>query len=242
MKIIFYCLLLIPIALFAQRNKDYAKNNPTNWGHGTVYFTDGQELKCDLRLLVSFNEGSLQLRKDGAEKTFSPLNITRFVYYDSTFNYTREFRSVNTKFRNRPGNKNCFQEILYEGSEYKLYRRFLPVAKLGALMVPNVGWAIWSYGEVQPSLFLSQNDGLAYEVSFGKNDLNQRFELEKMRYNLDERTLKWILQEDWKKVKKYSKENKLDLSSELGLTEAIKFLENSQFKYDRKSTPKRLRK
>ncbi|MCP4458983.1 MAG: hypothetical protein GY816_13325 [Cytophagales bacterium] len=222
------------------------------WAAGTIYFSDGRQLESDMRLLVSFNEGSLQTKNNEQTATLSPRVVDRFVYYDSLFEKFREFESVQTQFRKRAGSKKVFLELLYEGLEYSLYRRYIPVVKIGAIIVPlpnyYIGWAIWAEGRIEPGLFIHIKNDRAYQITKGiespsrmKMNILEIKDERRLNYKLDESAIKVLLGDNFKKMKKEVRKDRLDISHEKGFIEGLKFLNGSTFQYNRMETPKKWR-
>lgn len=168
-SLIIFLSFIVSGSALAHSVLPYDKDEKKKWAGGTVYFTNGTTTEADLLLLVSFNEGSLQVRRNDQIATYYPRAIDRFVYYDSLFEKYREFISVQTQFRKRRGSKKVFLELLYEGSEYSLYRRYIPVVKIAAIIIPlpdyYIGWAIWAEGRIEPALFIHIKDDRAYQIS-----------------------------------------------------------------------------
>ncbi len=247
----FSALLLscLVCTLSAQNYKQFKKQQDKNWAHGTVYFANGKSLDVDLQLLVSFTEGVLQVRKGDQVESLSPRAVTRFHYFDSSFNTVREFRSVPTKFRDRVGSKNIFLELIYEGEEYSLMSRFLPVAKTGMAVVPlpdaYIGWAIWTEGKLEQTLFVHRRDKFAYQVT--KNiryfdDKMQARDPSKIDFELDNFIMKELFTpEHLKSMKKFCTQNRLAFNRQDGFIEALKYINGSAFTYNRTDRPKQLR-
>jgi len=228
-------------SLDAQTVEPFSRNDQQKWARGTVYFADGRQANFVLRLLVSFNEGALQVKSRDEIHTLSPQRVDRFVYYDSSMSNYREFYSIDTKFSNRKGHKLVFQELLYEGGQYSLYRRYLPDSATSGIIVPSVGWAVWSYGRIKPALFIRLHDDKAYQVTTGITNLSKRPAIDRLNYNLDRQIMKLIFGDNWKSMVKYVRENNVDIQEEKGMIAAIKHLEGSSFQYNRKETPKKIR-
>ncbi len=161
------------------------------------------------------------------------------------FEKYREFESVQTQFRKRAGSKKVFLELLYEGSEYSLYRRYIPVAKLSTVVIPlpnyHIGWAIWAEGRIEPALFVYQKDDKAYQITKGIENLFETRKEKRLDYKLDESTLKTLLGEKYKQMRKAVNKTNLSINYEKGLIEGMKYLNGSAFQYNRKETPKKLR-
>jgi len=242
-------------SLDAQTVEPFSRDDQQKWARGTVYFADGKTSDADLLLLVSFNEGSLQLRKGNQVATYSPNLVNGFVYYDSLFEKYREFESVRTQFRRRTGSKKVFLEVLYQGEKYSLYRRYIPVVKLDAIIIPlpnyYIGWAIWAQGKIEPALFMHIKDDRAYQISkkvmtpissdFDLLEASQVKRENRLGYDLENSTLKVLLGDSYKEMKKEVRKNRLDISHERGFIEGLKYLNGSSFQYNRKETPKKMR-
>lgn len=239
--LVHFCFLLL-FSPFVCVSQDYKE-----WTQGTIYKVDGEQFEAELQFEVSYAEGILKTREDGAVSTYSPRKVQRFVFFDSSLQVHREFYSVPTAFIKRNGHKNVFLEILYQGKEYSLFRRYIPVVKTDAAMVPLgnglFGWAIWSNGKIESSLFLYRKDDKAYQITKGIEMSNNRYNqsMDKLVYKLDLNMIKPELGNKWSEIKKYCLKNRLDIRMESGWIEGLKYLDGSEFAYDRKKTPRRLR-
>jgi len=243
------CLVCFIQVLSAQNYSKFKKSQEKNWAHGTVYLASGKVFEAELQLLINFTEGTLQVRKGSQNESLSPRAVTRFEYYDSSLQKVREFRSVPSKFRDRAGSKNIFLELIYEGEEYSLYSRFLPIAqtKLAIFPLPDwyIGYAIWTEGKMEQTLFVYQKGKYAYQITKRVKYLDDRFEtrdVSKIDFELDNFIMKELFSaQHLKSMKKFCKQNKLDFNRQDGFTEALKFINGSEFAYNRNDRPKQLR-
>lgn len=209
----------------------------------------GEIVETDLQLLVSFTEGTLQVKNGGQIASLTPRQVSRFVYYDSVFSRVREFLSVPSKVQDHPGSKNIFLELIYEGERFSLMSRYLPVAKLGGIVVPlpdfYLGYAVWTYGRVELAMFIHDADSkFAYQVTNRVSYLDNQLETknpDRIDFKFDKYILDEIFGDDLKPMMKYCRENRMDFNTLQGFTEAVKFANGSSFRFDRKQTPKRLR-
>jgi hypothetical protein len=250
MKFLYLPILLLLVGnLSAQNYKQFKKQQDKNWAQGTVYLANGKSMKADVQLLISFTEGTLQVRKGDQVESLSPRVVTRFVYFDSLFHRIREFRSVPSKFRDRPGSKNIFLELIYEGEEYSLMSRFLPVAKTKLAIFPlpdwYIGYAIWTEGQLEQTLFVHKKEQYAHQITKRVKYLDDRFETRdpsKVDFKLDSFILKELFTPaHLKSMKKFCAQNKLDFNKQTGFTEALKYINGSAFAYNRSDRPKQLR-
>ena len=249
MRVLFGSLIvLILLPAMAQKKRAYNEKND-EWIAGTVYFSDRTIAEKEFRLVISFNEGSLQIR-EGEDKfsSYSPNQVYKFVFFDSTYKHEREFISIRTGFSDRPGSKLVFQELLFEGKEYSLFKRYLSQPRSIAVILiagpamPALAGRI-NYAKGRPSLFVHKKDDKAYQVTKGEPKSYYAIgEKPRVRYKLDKRRLKLLLDDQYKAMKKYAKANNLKLKKEDDFEEATKFLDNSAFAYNRKETPRKFRK
>ena len=243
MRVVIVSLLLcVVLPTWAQKKRAFNEKND-EWIAGTVYFSDRTIAEKEFRLVVSFNEGSLQVREDGDKfSSYSPSQVYKFVFYDSTYKQQREFISIQTGFSDRPGSKLVFQELLFEGKEYSLFKRNLPQPRQLAFLV--TGPVVWTfnYAKGRPSLFLHKKDDKAYQVTKGEpKSYIVIGEKPRVRYKLDKPRMKILLGSRLKEMKKFARENNLDLNKEDDLVETTKFLDKSEFAFNKKDTPKGLR-
>jgi len=214
------------------------------WASGFVDFSNGKRLEAEMRFVVAYREGNLQVRQGRSVHTFSPIKIKRFVYFDSLWERHREFRSIETQYKaRRKGSKKIFQELLYEGKEFTLFRRLMPVSKLNGLILPNVGFAIWISGKVEPALFIAKNGDVARQIGkFLENrykDKNDQY----FHYQLDQYYAKVLFGKSrWKDLKKYARKNRLDPRIGGDFIELLKYAEGVTFLYSREETPRQMRK
>ena len=209
----------------------------------------GRVVETELQLQVGFMEGTLQLRSEGRIESLTPRQVVRFQYYDSTFNSIREFVSVPTKFRDRPGAKNVFLELVYQGEKYSLMRRYIPVAKVVSLVVPLPNWyigmAVWHVGILEQTTFIYETNKFAYQVTkrveFWDHKVEGKIDPESIRYKYDNYVLKEIFKDELSAMTKFCSSNRLDFNTQKGMVEALKFVQGVEFVYDRKETPRKLR-
>ena len=251
-RVVFFGSLMLSLAFgnaFSQSWREFKKIQEKNWALGKVYMASGSIVETELQLLISFTEGTLQIKDGEQVASLSPRQVSRFVYYDSSFSRVREFVSVPSKFQDRNGSKNIFLELIYEGDRFSLMSRYLPVAKLGKAIVPlpnyYLGYAVWTYGRVELAMFVyDTNSKYAYQVtkriSYFDNQVETKNE-ERIDFEFDKHVLAELFGEDLNEMKKYCRENRLDFNSIKGFKEAVKYANGTSFKYDRKGTPKRLR-
>lgn len=191
----------------------------------------------------------MQVRNGNQVQSLSPRAVSRFHYFDSSFNKVREFRSVPTKFRERVGSKNIFLELLYEGEEYSLMSRFLPATQTSALIVPlpdaYIGWAVWTEGKLEQALFVYRRGKYAYQVAKHIKYLDDKFETRdpmRVDFKFDNNILKELFSPvHLKSMKKFCKQQRLEFDKQAGFVEALKFINGSAFTYNREDRPKGLR-
>jgi hypothetical protein len=242
-------VLFLPLMCFSQKWKESIQDKDKNWAFGEVHLVSGEVFESVLQLSVGLTEGTLKVKKGDQIVSLSPRQVDRFQYFDSAFNNTREFISVPCKFRKRTGSKNIFLELIYEGEKYSVFRRFLPVTKTGLALIPIPDYylsaLVWSYGILEMNMFVYPKGEFAYQVTkrvdFMDYQVKDKLDGRYIRYDLDSFVLKEIFEDRLKDMKKYCAKNRIDFSSEHGLVESIKFVQESSFQYNREETPKRLR-
>ncbi len=220
-----------------------------NWLVGQVHYSDGQVKNQSFNYSVSSTEGVLKVKTKIGQTTLTPQQVLKFTFYDSTFSRYREFFSVPTELRKQPnGYKHIFLELLHQGEKYALFRRFFPTKKVKVevfIVMGLSGFQYWGKGDIEPSLFLYKEGDKAYQITEGvANDRKSRMDIsidQVILYNLDYKMIKPLLGSNWNELKKYCKKNNLGIRNENAWKEGLKFLDGSEFVYNRKETPKKLR-